>query len=123
MRLRSLDFVAILAAAAAIAVASAAAYSGGGGARRAIVTGRSGEWIYPLDADRTIEVAGPLGSSRLEIHDKSIHFADSPCPNKTCVAAGNISTAGQWLACLPNEVFVRIEGGANDAGGIDAGAY
>lgn len=123
MRLRSLDFVAIAAAVAAIVVASAAAYSGGGGERRAVVTGRSGEWIYPLDADRTIEVSGPLGSSRLEIHDKSIHFADSPCPNKTCIAAGSIREAGQWLACLPNEVFVRIEGGEKNAGGIDAGAY
>jgi len=122
MRLKAFDFAAILAAAASIVVASAAAYSGNAGAPTVVVKGRSGEWIYPLDSDRTIDVEGPLGSTRLEIHDKSVHFAYSPCPNKTCVAAGSISSSGQWLACLPNEVFVRVEGGGGK-GGVDAGAY
>jgi len=123
MRLRPLDYAAVLGAIAAIALASVSAYSGRGGEGEVVVSGSSGEWIYPLGADRVIEVAGPLGTTLVEIHGKSVHITDSPCPNKTCVASGDISSNGQWIACLPNHVFVRVEGGSRGGGGVDAGAF
>jgi len=122
MRLRPLDFVAILVSAAAVGLASMAAYSGDSGEPEAVVQGVGGEWIYPLDADREIEVEGPLGVTLIHIGDGVVRFEDSPCPTKSCVAQGGISESGQWLACLPNQVFVRIEGAEGD-GGVDAAAY
>jgi hypothetical protein len=122
MRLRPLDIAILLAAAAAVALASVRAYSGASGTVSAVVGGRSGEWVYPLDEDRDIEVDGPLGLTYVEIRGGKVRVSDSPCLGKTCVASGEISKASQWLACLPNQVFVRIEGAADEEG-VDAGAY
>ncbi len=97
-------------------------YSKAGNELSVVIGGAEGEWIYPLDGDRTIEVAGPIGVSVVEIHGNHVHMASSPCKNQTCVAAGQIGSAGQWLACLPNRVFVRIEGKTNDDK-LDAAVY
>jgi hypothetical protein len=122
MRLRILDVVIAVAAAGAIAIAAAAAWGPGGGQASAVLKGRDGEWVYPLSPDRELRVAGPLGDTVVEIRGKSVSIADSPCRNKTCIAAGSIGKPGQWLACLPNEVFVSIEGRRAD-GGVDASVY
>jgi hypothetical protein len=123
MRLRPFDILIAVAAIAAIAFSSISVYSRQGSDLRAVITTHSGEWVYPLGTDKTIEAAGPLGTTWVEIHGKKVHITDSPCANKTCIAAGDISSAGQWLACLPNRVFVRIEGAAADERAIDAGAF
>ena len=121
MRLRPLDFAAAILAAAAIALSSASIMSGGG-ALRVVVSGDAGEWVYPLDKEQVVGVDGPVGRTYVEIHGRAVHIESSPCRNQTCVAAGDIVSAGQWVACLPNRVFVRIEGGeADDA--IDARAF
>lgn len=122
MRLRPLDIVIALAAAGAIAFAAVSAYGPGSGPVNAVLKGRGGEWIYPLSADRELRVAGPLGDTVVEIRGKSVRIVASPCPNKICIAAGAIERPGQWLACLPNQVFVSIEGRRAD-GGVDASAY
>ena len=75
-------------------------------------------YVYDLSKDRTIEVQGDIGFSKVEIKNHSAKFLDSPCPNKTCVHSSAIYTAGQWSACLPNQVFLRIEG--DDDSTIDA---
>ena len=121
MRLRPLDAVVLLLSAAAVGLSSAWAYTRGG-RLEAVVTGESGEWVYPLSEDRSFEVPGPLGPTAVIIEGGAARIQDSPCPNKTCVAARPVRSAGQWLACLPNRVFVRIEG-ADEAGGVDAAAY
>jgi hypothetical protein len=122
VRIRVLD-VAIAAASAALVAASAAwAYSPGSGEPRAVVDGPGGEWIYPLDEDRVVRVAGPLGDTIVGIESGSARILESPCPNKTCIASGALVRAGQWAACLPNEVLLRVEGGRED-GGVDASVY
>jgi len=110
MRLRPLDFVIAIAATAAVVFAAASAYGPGGGQAEAVLKGRDGEWLYPLSVDRDLRIAGPLGDTLVEIKDKTVRIVDSPCPNKTCIAAGAIGKPGQWLACLPNQVFVSVEG-------------
>lgn len=87
------------------------------------ITGESGEWMQPLDKAGDIEVPGPLGSTWVHIGDGSASIESSPCPNQTCVAVGGVSQANQWVACLPNEVFVSIEGSAGSEGVPDAAAY
>jgi hypothetical protein len=122
MRLKALDLVIVLVAAGAIAWTAASAFGPGKGPAEVTITGKDGVWVYPLSSDRDISVAGPLGVTHIEIRAKAVHIEDSPCPNKTCIAAGAISASGQWLACLPNRVFVRVEGGKADEG-VDAGVY
>jgi hypothetical protein len=122
MRLKPFDIVIAIAAAALVAFTAVSAYGPGGGTERAIITGRDGEWIYPLSPDREVRVAGPLGDTIVQIRNKTLRIEDSPCPNKTCIAAGSIDGTGQWLACLPNQVIVRIEGRSKDAG-VDASVY
>lgn len=122
MRLRPLDFAAIIVAIAAIALASISAYSRKGAEVEVVISGDSGEWIYPIGEDRRVEVSGPLGSTWIEIRDRAVRIEDSPCPNKSCVASGSIAASGQWLACLPNKVFVRIEGREAE-GEVDASSF
>ncbi len=121
-RLKPLDLVIALAAAALVAATAAYAYSPGKTQLSAVIKGRGGEWVYPLSSDRQMAVHGPLGDTLVAIKGRSLRILDSPCPNKTCIAAGSIDRAGQWLACLPNDVVVHIEGGGEDAG-VDATVY
>lgn len=72
----------------------------------------SGEniWYYQLDKDKEIKIEGILGESTIKIEDGFVFFENSPCPNKLCVNSSAISKNGDWIACLPNGVFARIEG-------------
>lgn len=117
-RLRAADVAAVVLS-AGVAVASAAwAYGGAwGGAAglRVVVEGEGGKtWIYPAEAHETVDVRGPLGFTKVEIDGGRVRVVSSPCQNQTCVAAGAAEAPGQWIACLPNAVFVRIEGNSHD---------
>ncbi|MFA6505053.1 MAG: NusG domain II-containing protein, partial [Treponemataceae bacterium] len=61
-------------------------------------------------SEETLRVKGEIGETVVHIHDGKASVESSPCSNQTCVAAGSIDSNGQWVACLPNGVFVRIEG-------------
>jgi hypothetical protein len=89
---------------------------------RVLVRGAGESWIYPLDAEETVEVPGPLGVTVVEIRDMRVHVLSSPCANQTCIASGHINSGGQWVACLPNKVFVMVEGAA-DGEGADSGTW
>ena len=40
--------------------------------------------------------------------DHSIAFIQSDCPDQICVKTGKISRPGQFAACMPNQVLVKI---------------
>ncbi|HWR13032.1 MAG TPA: NusG domain II-containing protein [Rectinemataceae bacterium] len=122
-RLKILDIVAVLLGLAAVLIVTATVYSDNKGRLMVYVTGESGEWIQPLDKNGDIEVPGPLGSTWIHIEGNRVHISSSPCPNQTCVAAGDIESANQWLACMPNNVFVHIEGNDGSGGLPDAASY
>ena len=110
MRLKPFDIPAVVVA-AAVAVASAVfVYGIGTGETRVIIESGGKTWVYPLTAEETISVPGEIGVTVVHIHDGKAGVESSPCTNKTCVQAGTIDSNGQWVACLPNGVFVRIEG-------------
>ena len=67
-------------------------------------------WYYQLDKNKEVKIQGILGESTIKIEDGFVFFEDSPCPNKLCVQSYAITKNGEWIACLPNGVFVRIEG-------------
>jgi hypothetical protein len=113
--LRPLDILVIAAAACAVAVSAAAVYSPGGGYLQIMVSGQTGLWMYPLDATGSVEVPGPLGTTVVRFGGGEVRITDSPCPTKSCVHMGAIRAEGQWLACLPNQVFVQIKGRSGNA--------
>lgn len=108
--LKPLDILIFILGAAAVAGVSFAVLGSRSGPPRVTIGGPGGEWVYPLDAEVELEVKGPLGSTWVHLHDGKIAIEKSPCPNQTCVTSAPISGVNQWLACLPNQVFVRIDG-------------
>ncbi len=40
--------------------------------------------------------------------DGGIAFEKSDCPDKICIKSGVLHLAGQYAACLPNRVYVKI---------------
>jgi len=123
LRLTFLDAAAVLAAASLVFLSSLGAVDAAGEPRVVIADAKGQEWIYPLDTDLEVPIEGPLGISTVHIHDGRVAIESSPCPNQTCVAAGSIDRPGQWVACLPNQVFVRVEGGTDDGSDVDTGTW
>ena len=64
----------------------------------------------PLELERTLELEGPLGMTRVAIAAGEVSVTDSPCPRKICIALGTVHRSGDLLACVPNQIVVRIEG-------------
>jgi hypothetical protein len=77
---------------------------------RVLIQGSRQVWTFPLEAEETISVPGPIGNTIIRIHDNQAWVEASPCNNQICVAGGHIHQPGVWIACLPNNVFLRIEG-------------
>ena len=114
LRLKVLDLAAVAAALAVIALASARAYGGRPGAEQLHLRGPGREWVYPLGADRTVTVSGPLGDTVVEIRGGQARVLSSPCAEKLCVRSGAIARQGQWIACLPNRVFIEVRGDSRE---------
>jgi hypothetical protein len=124
VRLRIFDFF-ILGFAAAITIYSGMrVYGGSVSSLHLTVKGKGGSWIYPMDKNELLEVQGPLGVTIVELKEGKARVVSSPCTNQNCIAAGTIHSNGQWTACLPNGVFLSIEGTpSNETGGIDVLAW
>ena len=70
-----------------------------------------------LRLNRVIEVAGPLGPSRIEIQAGRVRVAADPSPRQLCVRQGWIPPGGAAV-CLPNRISVE-----NAAAGYDTLNY
>jgi hypothetical protein len=117
---KPLDFLIIGAASVLTALSAFAVYGHSRDAGQVIVRGEGETWVFPLDAEERVGVAGPLGETVVEISGGRSRVLSSPCANQTCVAAGQLSRQGQWAACLPNKVFVYIEGTGDDDAILDS---
>ncbi|GHT78274.1 hypothetical protein FACS1894130_04570 [Spirochaetia bacterium] len=116
--------VAVVGLAAALTVCSAVFVYGKGGAdAQVIVQGSGRSWIFPPDAEERVVVAGPLGETVVEIRGGEARVVSSPCDNQICVVEGPVHAGGEWVACLPNGVFVLIEGRSHEDGEIDGSVW
>jgi hypothetical protein len=110
IQLKGLDLAALAAALAVIALVSVRAYGGRSGAAALHLRGPGREWVFPLGEDRTVTVRGPLGDTIVELRAGQARVLFSPCREQICVHTGAISRPGEWIACLPNRVFLDIQG-------------
>jgi hypothetical protein len=118
---KPMDFAAIALSLGIILSAGLAAYAETPSTGQVLIQGSGRTWIFPLDAEERIAVAGPIGETVVEIQGGRVRVLSSPCGNQTCVAAGHIGRRGEWAACLPNRVLVAIEGSGGET--VDAAAW
>ena len=113
-RLRILDYLIFASVIAASVWAGFLLYAGDHHTQQLVIEAPAGKWIYPLSDTRTVSIPGELGATTIRIEDNSAFILDSPCPNKTCMNAAALKKAGDWSACLPNKVFLHIEGTSSE---------
>lgn len=101
-------------------VLSAAVIYGGPAPANLVVSNQADEWIYPLSEDRTISVDGPLGPETIVIENGQARVTQSPCKNQICVNSKPVRDSGDWTACLPNGIFMRVEGDHDESEQLDA---
>jgi len=121
--LKMLDVIMILIALALTGYSAFAVYAKPRSSTQVLIEGSGRRWVFPLDADETIPVPGPLGETVVRIHDHEAWVERSPCGNQACVAAGHVNAQGEWVACLPNNVFLMIEGTDEFKNDLDSGAW
>ena len=63
---------------------------------------------HDLFSNSQIEVPGKLGFSTIIIDNGKIRFIESPCNGKQCIHQGWLKHGGEFAACLPNRISVRI---------------
>ncbi len=120
MKIKFADIIVFIAALLVIGFTSMYAYSGNNGRLSVHIKSAHGEWIIPITERKVIPVKGPIGETKVAVEGGSARVISSPCSEKICVRSGSISKPGQWVACLPNRVFVSIEGKSSKEERVDA---
>jgi hypothetical protein len=98
--------------AASFAVAGLARAPVDGAAVALVTVSREQVAALPLSRDGVAVVHGRIGDVRLEVRDGAVRVAASSCRNKVCVAMGAKRRRGEVIACVPNDLVVRVVGGA-----------
>ncbi|HWS13269.1 MAG TPA: NusG domain II-containing protein [Rhodocyclaceae bacterium] len=104
------DWLSLVLAAALVAALVPVALRGGKAER--VVSKAKGRVVaeLPLTAARSLEVAGPLGSTRIEVQPGRARVASDPGPRQYCVRQGWLARPGEIAICAPNRVSVQIAG-------------
>lgn len=111
---------AVILALLAVAVAGVARLATAPRGGRIVVTdGVRTVYTAPLGIPRSVELAGPLGRSRLEIDDSGARIVTAPCPRKVCMTMGPVRRTGELIACIPNRILVRVDAPANEEAPFD----
>jgi len=76
-------------------------------------------FVAPLAQPREVELAGPLGPTRLMIDQQGARITASPCALKVCMGMGPARHPGDLLVCLPNRILVQVEGEAEGTAPYD----
>ncbi|MBW8004129.1 MAG: hypothetical protein FVQ80_19430 [Planctomycetes bacterium] len=110
VRVRIFDVAAIAATCLIISIITLVVYQKESENQTVKIKTLSADWVFPLSADRQFYGEGPSGRCTILIRDGAVRVIESDCPEKICIKKGKISQAGEWLACLPNKVFISIQG-------------
>jgi len=115
---RFIDFLIIAAALTAAVFLGIQVYANTSEEPYLVIESPEGRWLYRMDNPVEADIPGPLGTTHVILKDGKARITESPCPNQTCIAAQPISRPGDWSACLPNRVLIRIDG--KDPAALDA---
>ncbi len=63
-----------------------------------------------LDQDQILPVMGKMDTSLIYVQSGSVWIAEAPCPFQQCVETGKKSQSGEIIVCVPNRIFIQIEG-------------
>lgn len=121
MKIKPLDPLIFIVSLAVVVVFSVQAYQGAGEGSIVAVEAEGETWIHQLDEDAVYDFRGPLGSTVIEIDDGAVSVLSSPCRDKICVLSKPAAGDGEWIACLPNKVFLIVKGGSDAA--VDAATF
>ena len=61
---------------------------------------------FSLAADRIIAVDKKIS---IQIKNNKVRVIENTCPNKICIAQGEISREGAVIVCIPNKLLVEIK--------------
>ena len=122
MRLKPADFLIVAISVIVIVFSIGFIKHSGKGTPILVIESPNAKFVYPMNKDMTITVHGTIGNSIIQIKDGKARFLDSPCPNKICVKSGVISKDSEWVACLPNQIFIRVES-KNNTQKLDASTF
>ncbi|MFA7534674.1 MAG: NusG domain II-containing protein [Desulfuromonadales bacterium] len=86
-----------------------------------VVAERDGRLVFsaPLAENRRVTLTGPLGETQLAIENGRARILASPCLHKTCMRMGEAMRTGDFIACVPNRLLVRIDGSAGERADYD----
>jgi hypothetical protein len=63
-----------------------------------------------LSSDKEYEITVPNGEAVINVTDGKLFITSAPCPRKICVNGSPISKRGESLICVPNRMFIKIDG-------------
>ncbi len=72
------------------------------------------ELVEVVDLSRNQELG--INGVQIVIQNQEVLVSYSPCKDQICVHQGKIRSAGQTITCLPQRVFIQIEGSGVDIG-------
>lgn len=113
--LKPFDYIITASALLLVIFFSVRIYSEQGGQAVLRIDAAGNEYLYSMDEDTELELDGPIGLTHVIISGGEAYISESPCEDKLCILMGSITKSGQWAACMPNRVFISIEGGADEA--------
>ncbi len=105
------DVVVVMLAATLVASSFTLTYAPASGALRLVVS-QAGESprTFPLNEDRTVDIAGPAGLTRIEIHEGRARCLRSPGSQGICERAGWLERHGDMAVSLPNRLVLQLQG-------------
>lgn len=63
------------------------------------------------------------GTNFLVVENEQIAMIEANCPDKVCMEPGYIKKPGESLVCLPNRLYVEVQGVSTEENEIDIKAY
>lgn len=83
------------------------------------VNGELYDEIELTEEEYEIEISSELGYNLLKVSNYGIEMVESDCPDHICIGFGHIHLAHENIVCLPNRIFVEIQG-ADHSEEVDA---
>ncbi|MEX0900665.1 MAG: NusG domain II-containing protein [Gammaproteobacteria bacterium] len=111
MALRPADWFVVAAAAALVGAVTVWTWTPTTPARVAEIRSPTGNVTLALTDNQHVSIEGFIGTSEIELVGGRARFAEAPCRNRVCIAAGWLAVGGDFAACAPNGVSILLRAG------------